>query len=71
MRERLARAVLWTIICLGLAVFWGLSQIGDCGYGSEAEACVVAQEQRRQVFLVAAPLIWLSGLVFFLMRRTR
>ena len=66
MGERLIRSTLWTIICFGVAFFWSLSQIGDCGYGSDA--CVAAQEHRRQVFLVAAPLIWLSGLVFFLMR---
>ena len=66
MRERLLSAALWTIICFGLAFFWALSQVGDCGAGRDA--CVAAQEHRRQVFLVAAPLIWLSGLMFFLLR---
>jgi len=66
-REGLKRAALWTIICFGLALFWMLSQIGDCGDA----ACTIAQEHRRQVFLVAAPLIWLSGLMFFLVRRPR
>jgi hypothetical protein len=65
-REGLTRAGVWTIICFGLAFFWALSQVGDCGYGNGG--CVAAQEHRRQVFLVAASLIWLSGLLFFLLR---
>ncbi len=67
MRERLVRGALWTIICFGLAFFWTLSQVGDCGPGNDV--CTAVQEHRRHVFLVAAPLIWLSGLVFFLLRR--
>ena len=64
-REGLKRAGLWTIVCFGLSFLWGLGQIGDCF----DEDCTASQEHRRQVFLVAAPLIWLSGLVFFLARR--
>ena len=67
MRERLIRAGLWTLICFGLSFFWMLGQIGDCGY--PYDSCLAAQEHRRQVFLVAAPLIWLSGLVFLLRPR--
>ena len=67
-REAIVRAVLWTIICVGLFFFVAAGTLlGDCGY--PADACFAAKEKQRVVLLVGSPLIWLIGLVFFLRRR--
>ena len=68
-RKRLGAAILWTLACTGLSFLWSLSQAGHCDFGDTA--CAIGQANRRQVFLVASPLIWLAGMLFFLWPRKR
>ena len=61
-RQAVVRAVIWTIIYVGLFFFVAAATLlGDCAPFDGA--CIAGVERNRKVLLVGSPLIWLIGLL--------